>query len=52
MPRAHAVVVVVEASAPRVYSRVTLVGDSNLAGSLVRTRRGEERLPKMFCLVA
>ncbi len=34
------VVVVVEASAPKVYSKVTLASASNLSGSVVRTLRG------------
>ncbi len=46
------VVVVVEASASKVYPRVTLAGASNLSGWVVRTLRGGEGLPKMFCLVA
>ncbi len=44
--------VVVEASGSKVYPRVTLEGASNLSGWAVRTLRGEEGLPKMFCLVA
>ncbi len=32
--------VVVEASAPKVYSKVTLASASNLSGSVVRTLRG------------
>ncbi len=47
-----AVVVVVEASAPKVYPRVTLASASTLSGSVVRTLRGGERLPNMFYLVA
>ncbi len=39
------VVVVVEASAPKVYPRVTLVSASTLSGSVVRTLRGGEGLP-------
>ncbi len=46
------VVVVVEASAPKVYPRVTLASASTLSGSVVRTLRGAEGLPNMFCLVA
>ncbi len=46
------VVVVVEASAPKVYSRGTLASTSTLSGSVVRTLRGGEGLPKMFRLVA
>ncbi len=46
------VVVVVEASAPKVYPRVTLASARTLSGSVVRTLRGEEGLPNMFCLVA
>ncbi len=49
---AAAVVVVVEASAPKVYPRVTLVSASTLSGSVVRTLTGGEGLPNMFCLVA
>ncbi len=47
-----AVVVVVEASAPKVYQRVALASASTLSGSVVRTLRGGEGLPNMFCLVA
>ncbi len=39
-------VVVVEASAPKVYPRVTLASASTLSGSVVRTLRGGEGLPK------
>ncbi len=46
------VVVVVEASAPKVYPRVTLASTSTLSGSVVRALRGGEGLPNMFCLVA
>ncbi len=46
------VTVVVEASASKVYPRVTLVSASTLSGSVVRTLRGGEGLPNMFCLVA
>ncbi len=46
------VVVVVEASAPKVYPRVTLASASTLSGSVVRTLRGGEGLPNMFCLDA
>ncbi len=46
------VVVVVEASAPKGYPRVTLASASNLSGSVVNTLRGGEGLPNMFCLVA
>ncbi len=49
---AAAVVVVVEASAPEVYPRVTLASASTLSGSVVRTLRDGEGFPKMFCLVA
>ncbi len=38
----------VEASAPKVYPRVTL----RAPGSVVRTLRGGEGLTRMFCLVA
>ncbi len=37
-----AVVVVVEASAPKIYPRVTLASASTLSGSVVRTWRGGE----------
>ncbi len=47
-----AVVVVVEAKAPKVYPRVTLASASTLSGSVVRTLRGGEGLTNMFCLVA
>ncbi len=46
------VVVVVEASEPKVYPRVTLASASTLSGSVVSTLRGGEGLPNMFCLVA
>ncbi len=46
------VIVVVEASAPKVYLRVTLASASILSGSVVRALRGGEGLPKIFCLVA
>ncbi len=46
------VVVIVEASAPKVYPRVTLASASTLSGSVVNTLRGGEGLPNMFCLVA
>ncbi len=46
------VVVVVEASASKVYSRVTLASTSTLSVSMVRTLRDGEGLPNMFCLVA
>ncbi len=49
---AGSAVVVVEASALKVYPRVTLARASTFSGSVVRTLRGEEGLPKMFCLVA
>ncbi len=42
----------VEASAPKVCPRVTLASASTLSGSVVRTLRGGEGLPKVFCLVA
>ncbi len=45
-------VVVVEASAPKVYSRVTIANASTLSGSVVRSSRGGQGLPNMFCLVA
>ncbi len=44
--------IVVEASAPKVYPRVTLASAGTLSGSMVRTLRGAEGLPNMFCLVA
>ncbi len=46
------VVVVVEASAPKVYPRVTVASANTLSGSVVRSLRGREGLPKMFCPVA
>ncbi len=46
------VVVVVEASAPKVYPRVTVASASLLSWSVVRTLRGGEGRPNMFCLVA
>ncbi len=46
------VAAVVEASAPKVYPRVTLASASTLSGSVVGTLRGGEGLPNMFCLVA
>ncbi len=46
------IIVVVEASAPNIYPRVTLASASTLSGSVVRTLRGGEVLPKMFYLVA
>ncbi len=45
------VVVAVEASAQKTYPRVTLACASTLSGSVVRTLRGGEGLPTMFCLV-
>ncbi len=45
-------IVIVEASAPKVYPKVTLARASTLSGSVVRTLRGGEGLPNMFCLVA
>ncbi len=44
-------VVVVELSAPKVYPSVTFANSSTLSASVVRTLRGGEGLPKMFCLV-
>ncbi len=41
------VVVVVEASAPKVYPRVTLASTSSRSGSVVRTFRCGDGLPKM-----
>ncbi len=46
------VIGVVEASVPKVYPRVTLASSSTLSGSVVRTLRSGEGLPKIFCLVA
>ncbi len=43
--------IVIEASSPKAYHRVTVASASNLSGSLVRALRGGEGLPKMFCLV-
>ncbi len=45
-----AVAVVVEASAPTVYTRVALASASTLSEPVVRTLRGGEGLPKTFCL--
>ncbi len=45
-------VVVIEASAPKAHPRVTLASASTLSGSVLRTLRGGEGLPNMFCLVA
>ncbi len=45
------VAVVVEASAPKVYPRVTLASASTLSGSVVRTLRGGEGLPNMLLLL-
>ncbi len=42
------VAAVVEASASKVYPRVTLASASTLSGSVVRTLRGGEGLPNMF----
>ncbi len=44
--------VAVEALAPKAYPRVALASASSLSGSVVRTLRGGEGLPKMFCLIA
>ncbi len=53
MRKAAVVVVVnVEASAPKVYPRVTLASASTLSSSVERTLRGGEGLPNMSCLVA
>ncbi len=46
------VVVVVDASAQKVYPRVTLASASTLSVSVVRTLRGGDGIPNMFCLVA
>ncbi len=46
------VVVVIEASSPKVYPSVTLASASTLSGSVVRTLRGGEGLPNMCRLVA
>ncbi len=46
-----AVVVVIEASAPWVYPRVTPASASTPSGSVVRTLMCGEGLPKMFCPV-
>ncbi len=46
------VLVLVEASAPKVYPMVTLASASTLSGSVIRTFRGGEGCPNMFCLVA
>ncbi len=47
----NAAVVVVDASAPKVYPRVTLASASTLSGSVIRTLKYAE-LPKVFCIVA
>ncbi len=44
------VIVVAEASAPKVYPRVALARASTLSGSVLRTLRGGEGSPRMFCL--
>ncbi len=44
--------VVVEASAPKVYPRVTLASARTLSGSVVRALRGGEGLSKIFYLIA
>ncbi len=44
--------VVVEASEPKVYRRVTVASASTLSGAVVRTLRGGEWLLNMFFLVA
>ncbi len=46
------VFVVVEASTPKIYPKVTLGRARTLSGSVLRTLRGGERLPQIFCLVA
>ncbi len=43
--------VVVEASAPKVYPRVTLASGNTLSESVVRTSRGGEGVLNMFCLI-
>ncbi len=43
-------VVGVEDLAPKVFPRVTLVSVNTLSVSVVRTLRGGELLPNMFCL--
>ncbi len=45
-------VIFVEASAPKVYPRVTLASARTISESVVRTLRGGEGHPNMFCLVA
>ncbi len=50
MPNLHSGAVV-EASAPKAYPRVALASASTLSGSVVRTLKGVEGLPKVFCLV-
>ncbi len=42
---------VAEPLEPKVYPSVTLTSASALSGSVVRTLRDGEGLPKMFCLV-
>ncbi len=46
-----AVVVFVETSVPKAYPRVALASASTLSGSVLRTLRGGEILPKMFSLI-
>ncbi len=46
------VVVVFEASTPKVYPRVTIASASTVSRSEVRTLRGGEGLSNTFCLVA
>ncbi len=46
------VIFVVEASAPKVYPKVNLASASTLSGSVVRTLRDVQVVPKMFYLVA
>ncbi len=41
--RTYVVVVVLEASLPKIYPRRTLTSASTLPGSVLRTLRGEER---------
>ncbi len=46
------IVVAVGTSVPKVYPRVTLASASTLSGSVVRTLRGGEGFPNVFCVVA
>ncbi len=43
-------VVVVDVSAPKVFPMVTIANASTLSGSVVRSSRGGQGLPNMFCV--